>query len=78
MNGTRNIDPPLWRGSPNGRDTSLISSSSASSTLAPAPIHGPLVKWLRHRSFTASTVGSIPPRVTIMPAIRLRPISSPR
>lgn len=37
MNGTRNIDPPLWRGSPNGRDTSLISSSSASSTLAPAP-----------------------------------------
>lgn len=38
MNGTRNIDPPLWRGSPNGRDTSLISSSSASSTLAPAPI----------------------------------------
>ena len=28
-------------------------------------IHGPLVKWLRHRSFTASTVGSIPPRVTI-------------
>lgn len=28
-------------------------------------IHGPLVKWLRHRSFTARTVGSIPPRVTI-------------
>lgn len=28
-------------------------------------IHGPLVKWLRHYSFTASTVGSIPPRVTI-------------
>lgn len=27
--------------------------------------HGPLVKRLRHRSFTASTVGSIPPRVTI-------------
>ena len=27
--------------------------------------HGPLVKWLRHRSFTARTVGSIPPRVTI-------------
>lgn len=28
-------------------------------------MHGSLVKWLRHRSFTARTVGSIPPRVTI-------------
>lgn len=39
-----------------------------SSNLIPSSIvfiHGPLVKWLRHRSFTASTVGSIPPRVTI-------------
>ena len=53
----------IWHTSPIGRGKRL-KIVIVSVQIWCVPPSGSLVKWLRHRPFTARTVGSTPPRVT--------------